>query len=368
MSTERLGRLREEMTKQGFAAMIFNAGPTLTYMTGMDFHLMERPVVVALPREGEPVIVLPELEAAKLASSALPLTPFCYGEDPVLWGRSFQQALGGLCPEGGKIGVEPRQLRLLEYDYLLGAQEGGEIVDGSALVAALRAVKDQTEITAMRRAVRIAEEALEATLPMVKVGSSEREIAAELQLQLLRHGSDSTLPFAPIVSSGANGANPHARPSAKRLVEGDLLIVDWGAAYEGYVSDITRTFAVGRIDAEAQVIHQVVLAANRAGREAGGPGRPCAAVDRAARNAIEEAGYGRFFTHRTGHGIGMECHEEPYIRSDNRQLLQAGMTYTVEPGIYLAGRNGVRIEDDVLVTPDGAESLSTMVRELRVVG
>jgi Xaa-Pro dipeptidase len=196
---------------------------------------------------------------------------------------------------------------------------------------------------------------------------TEKEIAAELLVQLLRHGSQPEIPFAPIVSSGPNSANPHAVPSDRRLCPGDLLVVDWGAAVDGYISDLTRTFAVGKVDEEYHKIHQIVLEANAAGRAAAQPGHPCAHVDTAARNVIEKAGYGQFFTHRTGHGIGMEPHEEPYVRGGNMQLLEPGMTFTVEPGIYLPERNGVRIEDDIIITESGAESLSDMSRELREV-
>ena len=220
----------------------------------------------------------------------------------------------------------------------------------------------------MRRAVQIAEDALMATLTKVSIGTTEKEIAGELFLQLITHGSDIALPFAPIVAAGPNGANPHSQPSDRPLVAGDLLIVDWGATYAGYASDLTRTFAVGEINPMAEKIHKIVQQANSAGRAAGRPGVACAAVDLAARRVIEEAGFGVNFTHRTGHGIGMECHEDPYIRGDNQQLLEVGMAYTVEPGIYLPGVNGVRIEDDLVVTSEGAESLSTMSREIRMIG
>ena len=153
-----------------------------------------------------------------------------------------------------------------------------------------------------------------------------------------------------------------------RIEDGDLLVVDWGAAYDGYISDLTRTFAVGEVDDEYKKIHKIVQEANAAGRAATMPGVPCANVDHAARAVIEQAGYGKYFTHRTGHGIGMEGHEAPYMRSDNMQLLEPGMTFTVEPGIYLTGRNGVRIEDNMVITESGAESLSDMPREIRVVG
>jgi Xaa-Pro dipeptidase len=202
----------------------------------------------------------------------------------------------------------------------------------------------------------------------MKIGVTEKEIAAELNVQLLKHGSESELPFPPIVSSGPNSTNPHASPTQRKLQSGDLLVVDWGATVDGYISDLTRTFAVGEVEEEFRRIAEVVLAANAAGRAAGRPGIPCANVDMAARHVIEQAGYGAYFTHRTGHGIGMEEHEEPYMRGDNMQMLYPGMAYTVEPGIYLPGRGGVRIEDNIVVTKDGVVSLSDLPRELRKIG
>jgi Xaa-Pro dipeptidase len=184
-------------------------------------------------------------------------------------------------------------------------------------------------------------------------------------LQLLRAGSDPEFAFTPIVSSGPNGANPHASPSDRKLQAGDLLVIDWGATYSGYVSDITRTFAIGPVDEEYRHIHDIVVQANAAGRRTARPGIPSGEVDRAARNVIEQAGYGKYFTHRTGHGLGMEGHEHPYIYAENERPLEAGMAFTVEPGIYLPGRNGVRIEDDVVITENGAESLSDFSRELQ---
>lgn len=147
-----------------------------------------------------------------------------------------------------------------------------------------------------------------------------------------------------------------------------MLVIDWGASYNGYISDLTRTFAIGEVDDELKKIHRIVQEANAAGRAAGKPGIPCAEVDIATRSVVEKSGYGKYFNHRTGHGIGMEAHEAPYMRGDNMQLLETGMAYTVEPGIYLTNRNGVRIEDNVVITEDGAEVLSDLPRELRVIG
>jgi Xaa-Pro dipeptidase len=367
MSVDRLHRLQVCIKEAGYGGIAVNAGPSLNYLTGLDFHLMERPVVMLFPVEGEPTIILPQLEKRKIDNLHYSAKVFAYGEDPAKWGDVFKQALQEMNFSHPKIGVDPRQLRLLEYDYLRSAGCDLELIDGSAIVAALRSIKDEEEIACMREAVKIAENALEATLAITRVGVSEKEIASELFLQLIRGGSETSLPFSPIVASGPNGANPHAKPSSRKLSSGDLLIIDWGARYGGYASDLTRTFGVGKINKEAEKIHKTVQQANEAGRAAGKPGVSCASVDQAARQCIENSGFGDYFTHRTGHGIGMECHEEPYIRAGNEQLLEVGMTYTVEPGIYLIGRNGVRIEDDVVVTAEGSESLSTMSREIRYI-
>jgi Xaa-Pro dipeptidase len=360
----RIEKLKKVMAEKGLTALAVNAGPSLTYLTGLHFHLMERPVVVIFSLDNEPTVILPELEQKKLEGLSFPVRQYTYGEDPVSWPQEFSRAVEDLHLTGQKIGIEPNQFRVLEYQLLSKACPGAGLVDGSEVVALLRSVKDAAEIQNMTEAVKIAESALVETLKRVKIGVTEKDIASELFLQLLRQGSESSLPFSPIVAAGPNGANPHSTPTSRKLQSGDLLIIDWGARYKGYASDLTRTFGVGKVEPEAKRIHELVQKANEAGRCAGAPGIACGAVDDAARNVIETGGYGAFFTHRTGHGIGMECHEDPYMRAGNTLLLIEGMTYTVEPGIYISGKNGVRIEDDVLVTVDGATSLSTMERGL----
>ncbi len=364
MTSNRLEGLHTALAQAGLDAVVLNAGPTLIYLTGLRFHLSERPVVILVAPGKTPVMVLPELEMPKVDLVPYKVTAFPYGENPSDWGAVFRKAIMSLGLDGKKIGVEPRQLRLLEFQYMHDGAPEADFPDASPALSSLRLRKDGKEVDAIRRAVKVAQEALRATLPSVKIGVTEKEIAAELTVQLLKHGSEPELPFSPIVSSGPNSANPHASPSGRRLEPGDLLVVDWGATVDGYISDLTRTFAVGEVDSEFKKIAGIVLRANEAGRAAGRPGIPCANVDKAARNVIEQAGYGAYFTHRTGHGIGMEDHEQPYMRNDNMQMLYPGMAYTVEPGIYLPDRGGVRIEDNVVVTKDGVEVLSDMPREL----
>ena len=364
----RLEKLAASLRTFGLDAVAINPGPTLTYLTNLKFHLMERPVVLLVAQGKEPVIVLPELELPKVNLFPYKVNAFAYGENPSEWDAVFRKAVQSLGLDGKKIGVEPRQLRLLEFRHVHAGAPEADFPDASEALASLRLRKDEFEVEAMRRAVKVAQDALEATIPFIKIGMTEKEIASELTVQMLKHGSESELPFPPIVSAGPNSANPHASPSDRKLQRGDLLVVDWGATVDGYISDLTRTFAVGKVEPEFKKIAEIVLKANEAGRAAGRPGVPCANVDKAARAVIEQAGYGKYFTHRTGHGIGMEGHEEPYMRGDNMQMLDPGMAYTVEPGIYLPERGGVRIEDNVVVTKEGVDVLSDMPREIRTVG
>ncbi|MDO8752864.1 MAG: Xaa-Pro peptidase family protein, partial [Anaerolineales bacterium] len=352
----------------GLDAVILNPGPTLKYLSGLNFHLMERPVVLFVAPDRDPVLVLPELELPKVDLFPYKVQACAYGENPSEWENAFRKASQALRLDGKRIGVEPRQLRLLEFRHVKAGAPEADFPDATDVLAGLRLKKDKTEVDAMRKAVHIAQSALEAMIPQIKIGMTEKELSSELVMQLLKHGSESEIPFAPIVSAGPNSANPHASPTERKLQAGDLLVVDWGAAYDGYISDLTRTFAVGEVDDEYKEIHKIVQEANAAGRAAGKPGVPCASVDKATRDVIEKSGYGKYFTHRTGHGIGMEGHEAPYMRGDNMQLLEPGMAFTVEPGIYLSGRNGVRIEDNLVITESGVECLSDMPREIRVVG
>ncbi|MFV0436947.1 MAG: M24 family metallopeptidase [Desulfopila sp.] len=367
MDQSRLHRLYDAIEKSGLTGIVLNAGPSLTYLTGLHFHLMERPVVLVVACGQSPILVLPELEKPQLEFLPFEVNSYGYGDDPRSWPGVFHDALAGCGLDNARLGVEPQQLRLLELHCLQGAVQA-EYVDGSEVLAHLRARKDDNELACIKRAVTIAENALEATLPMMRIGVTEKAIAGELFVQLIRHGSDPALPFFPIVAAGPNSTNPHATPSGRPLASGDLLIIDWGAGYHGYMSDLTRTFAVGAIDARAREIHETVQRANAAGRKTGAAGDACAEVDRAARWVIEDAGYGGCFTHRTGHGLGMECHEHPYIHGQNDEPLAAGNVYTVEPGIYFDGIYGVRIEDDVVMTATGPQSLSTMSRNIRIVG
>jgi Xaa-Pro dipeptidase len=310
--------------------------------------------------------ILPEFEVGKLAVSGLNIRPFAYGENPAAWADVFKKACQSVGLNGQKIGVDPNHFRFLEYHYLLQGAPQSQFISAGDDISLLRVHKDEQEVACMRKAAEIAQKAFQATLPSIHPGLTEIELAQELTIQLLRAGSDSESEFTAIVASGPNSANPHHTPSERKLQNGDALIIDWGARYKGYYSDLTRNVHLGQPSQEYQQVYDIVLHANVAGRGAGMPGILAGKVDQLTRKVIDSAGFGQWFTHRTGHGLGLEVHEPVYIFGENQQELETGMVYTIEPGIYLPGKFGVRIEDDVIVTRQTSESLSDYRRDLIV--
>lgn len=360
-------RLRQIMKKHQLTILAITPGSTLTYLTGLQLHLLERPILMLFPSQGTPSIILPTLEKNQTQNLPYPVETFFFNDDPSTWGNCFQRATQAIKVDEQIVGIESTKLRFLELSYLQAAAPLAKLIPADTIIETLRLHKDESEIMAMRKSVEIAQAALQATLPIITPGISERQIAAELMAQLLKAGSEATLPFAPIVAAGENSANPHATPSERTLKSGELLLIDWGARYEGYVSDLTRTFAIGEVDAELKNIAKIVLKANAAGQGIAAPGVPASKVDDATRSVINVSGYGKYFIHRTGHGIGLDAHEAPYIYSENHATLATGMAFTIEPGIYLPGRGGVRIEDDIVITDSGAEALTSLPRELYII-
>lgn len=357
-------KLHAALRDAAIDVLVINPGPTLGYLTGLHFHLSERPVLAFFPVDSAPVMVVPELESQKTEDAAFQLSVHTYPERPDAWQAAFSAAAHAAGIADATLGVEPRWLRYLELGFLQEAAPRAALVSAEATVAALRMHKDAMELAAMQKATEIAQDALTATLGVMREGITERETAAVLIQHMLSYGSEGELPFQPIIAFGPNSANPHAVPTDRPLQQGDLVLFDWGANYKGYFSDLTRTFTFGDVDDELLTIARLVEQANEAGRLAAAPGVTAGAVDRAARAVIEQGGYGPRFVHRTGHGLGLEVHEEPYIRGDNERVLAPGMTFTVEPGIYLTGRGGVRVEDDVVITEDGSMSLSDLPRDV----
>ena len=362
----RLERLQAELRGRDIQCLALIPGANLRYMTGLAFHLMERPSIGFFPAEGLPAFVLPRLEAPRFEAAAP------YEAQVFAWAdeegpeKALRDAMMAL-PEVHTLAVEFLRMRVLEFKLVQRHVPNALVVDAAPVMDALRLFKDEAEVALMREAIRITEQALRAVVEEVRPGMTERTVANRLAIALLEAGGG-PVPFEPIVLSGPNAAQPHGVPGDRELRAGEVLLIDFGTSRSGYVSDITRTFQIAEPPSpRTQEIYEVVRAANEAGRAAAGPGVPCQEVDRAARRVIEEAGFGEYFVHRTGHGIGLDAHERPYIVEGDETPLEPGMTFTVEPGIYIPGEIGVRIEDDMLITPQGAESLTTFPRDLIVV-
>ena len=343
---------------EGLDALALVPGPNLVYATGLSFFMSERPVVALVPIDGPPCVVLPELEAGKASEAGF--EAFAYNDEDG-YTLAFHEACAALELADARVGVESMRMRLLEARILERFAPNVELVPVDDLFAEIRMTKSVDEINAMQRAVTVAEQAFLSWVDTLRVGISEREAASKLVAALLAHGAEG-LAFSPIVASGPRGALPHAVPGERVFERGDWVVVDWGAKVDGYDSDLTRMLSIGEPSEPLRRMHGIVLRANEAGRAAVGPGVEAQAVDAAARAVITATGYGAHFFHRTGHGLGLEEHEPPYMVAGNELRLVPGMTFTVEPGIYLPGVGGVRIEDDVVVTSTGVRTLSELSR------
>jgi Xaa-Pro aminopeptidase len=262
-----------------------------------------------------------------------------------------------------RVAVSPSRLTLAGWKALRKAA-GGNLkwvaIDG--LVERLRAVKDASEIDRLRDAARLGSQVMEEAIRLIRPGVTELDIAAEIGYRMRRKGASGES-FEAIVAAGPRSALPHARPTARRIGKNELVVLDLGAILRRYCSDLTRTVHVGKAPARVRQWYQAVLEAQAAARDALKSGVTCGAVDAAARNVLQDKGLVRYFVHSTGHGIGLEIHEDPRIARDQKTLLETGNVVTLEPGVYVEGVGGIRIEDDTLVTSRGAETLTTTPRE-----
>ena len=367
MNQNRLDKLTRQILAHGADGIALVPGPNMVYLSGIHSHVSERPIVLFFPVDDDPAIVIPGLEAMKARAAGIPEDRIFAWSDDEGYTGAFQQACAMLELSDYLLAVEALHMRVLELELLKRYAPGLTTTHAEPILMALRAVKDADEIATLERAIAIAERAIERLIPQIEIGMTEKQVAAMLTQLQLEEGADG-IAFGPIVSTGPNGASPHAMPTERPLQDGDLLVIDWGCLVNGYPSDITRTFAVGTLDAELRHIYETVKLANQQGVLISQPGATGQDVDRAAREVIEDAGYGDYFIHRTGHGLGVEGHEPPFMMEANTEPLVTGNVFTVEPGIYLPGRGGVRIEDNLVITEDGHRCLTTLTRELITVG
>jgi len=365
VSPDRLSQTRKAVADAGLAALLVTPGPDLRWLTGYEALPLERLTCLVLPADGEPFLVAPGLEVPAVEASAVP----SLGIEVLGWGETedpYALVAARLPSSPGRVALANRMWaeQVLRFRAAL---PGAEQTLGSDVLADLRMRKTPDEVDALRRAGQAIDRVHGRMSELLVPGRTEREAGREIAAAILAEGHE-TVDFV-IVGSGPNGASPHHEVGDRVLGRGDVVVVDiGGTTAEGYCSDCTRMYTLGDpppdFTAYFSVLHDAQLAACAHAR----PGVSAESVDAAAREVIAAAGHGEHFVHRTGHGIGVETHEEPYIVEGNTMVLEPGMAFSIEPGIYLPGRHGARIEDIVVTTGSGIERLNVTDRHYAVLG
>jgi D-alanyl-D-alanine dipeptidase len=359
---ERLRRGAESARAAGFDGLLIAPGADLAYFADyLPIATTERITLLVVPVDGAPTMVVPALEhdsaVATRAAGAIRFVDWSDGADEYV-------PTAALLDPAGRYAISDATWAM----HLLGLQAklpGARFESISQALPMLRAVKAADEVDRLAAAGAAADATFEDILGVRFAGRTENDVAADLARLLLEHGH-SQVDFT-VVGSGPNGANPHHEAGDRTIEQGDMVVLDFGGIMDGYGSDTTRTVHVGEATDEEHEVYETVKLAQQAAFEAVAPGVPCQEIDRAARAVIRDAGYGDFFIHRVGHGIGMTTHEPPYMVEGEQRPIEAGMCFSIEPGIYLPGRFGVRIEDIVVADDLGAHRLNNTSRELHLV-
>ncbi|MEU5882900.1 Xaa-Pro peptidase family protein [Spirillospora sp. NPDC047279] len=361
---ERLSRVQEATAASGLGALLLTPGPDLRYVTGYNALALERLTCLVVPAAGDPFLVVPRLELPAAQESpagalGVELVPWDETDDPYA-------LVAGRLPGGvAKVGLADRMWAMMVLRFR-SALPGAEQVTAGSVLRELRMRKSAAEVAALREAGAAIDRVHRRVPGFLKAGRTEREVGRDIADAIIAEGHE-TVDFV-IVGSGPNGANPHAELSDRVIGPGEPVVVDIGGTMpSGYCSDSTRNYCVGEPPADYLAYYRVLEEAQQASCDAVRPGVTPEAVDAAGRDLIAAAGYGEYFIHRTGHGIGLETHEEPYIVKGNTEPLEPGMAFSIEPGIY-PGAHGARIEDIAVCTEDGVERMNSTERNVVIVG
>jgi len=353
----RLGRLRARFGDAGVDALLVTKLENVRYLTGFTGSaamLLVTPEDALFVTDGRYTEQSREqLEAAGVAVRI----------EIGLTGAAQHASLAAVVASGTRVGLEEYSVTWAEQRGFVSVFAGADLVPAGAIVEALRRVKDAGEVDRIRRACAIADEAFQALLSRLADGTTEKQFALELEFGMRKLGASGNS-FDPIIAAGPNGAKPHARPSDRVIGRNELVVCDFGCIVDGYCSDMTRTVSLGDPGSDARHLYDVVLASQQAGRALVAADVACSDIDRASRDIIADAGWAEAFSHSTGHGVGLEIHEAPRVAATGRDTLLVGDVVTVEPGVYLPGIGGVRIEDTVVVTATGSEPLTLTPKDL----
>jgi len=364
MSNSKINKLQKLLTSEDVDALAIVPGSNFLYLTGGNFHLMERPTILIISKDKKPIAILPVLEIDSFQKLKLDADIFEW-QDSDGYQSAFKRAFEKL-GFVKKLGIEGQRMRVFESQAIEEASPGIEIINAHKFINNIRIKKDENEINYLQKAVNIAEKTLNETIKYVDVNKTEMEIKNFLIQQLYHFGAEG-IAFDPIVLAGGNSALPHGHSSDYKIKEGDCLLFDFGATLNGYHSDITRTFFVKSASDDQKNFYETVLKANKIGLEISKPGLSLHELDDTVLKTLENSEFSEFIVHKTGHGLGLDVHEDPYVMRKNHDLLESGMVITIEPGLYKQNSLGVRIEDDVLITNDGCKSLTTFPKELRII-
>ncbi|MGE6753599.1 M24 family metallopeptidase [Rossellomorea sp. NPDC071047] len=354
--------LRDNQWTGGLITSRYN----IHYLSGFDYDPHERFVGIFLFVEQGPLFVLPEMEVNMLLETGWKYDYLSYQDTEDVWSK-LKTHLGVHANDIREFGVEEKMLPLKRSYELQNVFPGMTLQNLDQTLSEMRLIKSQEEIRHLKVAAQYADEAIAIGISALYEGVTELEVLGKIEYELKKAGIRE-MSFSPMVLFGSNASNPHGVTGNHPLQPGDTVIFDLGVIYNGYCSDITRTVVFKELKDEVREMYDLVLLANLAALEECQPGNQLGKIDDAARQVIKEGGYGHHFPHRIGHGLGMEVHEEPSIHSANRQSLREGMVLTVEPGIYVSGAGGVRIEDDVVITEDGYEVLTMFPKGLQIIG
>lgn len=351
MKENRLARVRQNMEKAGLSRILVSEPASVYYLTGHWISPGERMLALLITADGEEKLFANKLFALP---DTLPLVEFTDDDDPI---TALSDCLGE-----GTLGVDKTWPSLFSI-RLMERRPDIRLTLGSAPVDRARMCKDAEELYLMAESSRMNDQVMDRLLREIHTGITEQEVGARYSALARELGAEGDS-FEPLICFGAGCAEPHHATGEARLEAGQTVILDVGLKHRSYCSDMTRTVCAGKADEETKRVYDLVKKANEAGRAAVRPGVPLCEVDKAARSVIEAAGYGAYFIHRTGHGIGLTTHEPPDVSASSNVIAEPGMVFSVEPGIYLPGRLGVRIEDLVAVTEDGAQVLNSCPRDL----
>ncbi|GGJ96757.1 Xaa-Pro dipeptidase [Lentibacillus kapialis] len=362
---ERLNTLYNRLKHNDLDSILVTSSANFYYLSNYYTDPHERLIAVYVSQYHDPLMIIPALEKddAKHVGWEYNMISYTDSEDP--W-ELFYQFLKRNESIPKSTAVEHNHLTVERFNQVKSILPATEFSDAQELLANLRLIKDQQEYAKLKQAAELADFGIKTGVEAIHSHMSELEIIAKIEYELKKQGVQQ-MSFSTMALSGAKTASPHGTPSMKKIEQGDLVLFDLGVVFEGYCSDISRTVAYKSVSSEQEHIYHTVLEAETKALQASRNGTTVGEIDLAARRYIEQAGYGDYFLHRIGHGLGIETHEYPSMHSQNRLELQNGMCYTIEPGIYVPGQGGVRIEDMVFMTDDGAEALTKFPKELQIV-